>query len=115
MPNRQGQTAGGFDQAALTGTPTAPVEARSAHQGQGHFLREPLAVSHRYLPGPLGERTRWTIGITMRDSDRAWVASACGVAAYDLIATDDEQVTNAARRHFKSQPIATVSMILATG
>jgi hypothetical protein len=24
MPNREGQTAGGFDQAALTGTPTAP-------------------------------------------------------------------------------------------
>ena len=51
----------------------------------------------------------------MRDSDRAWVALAGGVAAYDLIATDDEQLTNAARRYFKSQPIATVSMILVTG
>jgi len=50
----------------------------------------------------------------MRDSDRAWVALAGGVAAYDLIATDDEQLTNAARRYFKSQPIATVSMILVT-
>ena len=50
----------------------------------------------------------------MRDSDRAWVALAGGVAAYDLIATDDEQLTNAARRYFKSQPIATASMILAT-
>ena len=38
-----------------------------------------------------------------------------GVAAYDLIATDDEQVTNAARRYFKSQPIATASMTLVTG
>jgi hypothetical protein len=51
----------------------------------------------------------------MRNSDVAWVALAGGVAAYDLIATDDEQLTNAARRYFKSQPIATVSMILVTG
>ena len=51
----------------------------------------------------------------MRNSDRAWVALAGGVAAYDLIATDDEQLTNAARRYFKSQPIATASMILMTG
>src|ERR1700757_4312095 len=51
----------------------------------------------------------------MRNSDRAWVALAGGVAAYDLIATDDELLTNAARRYFKSQPIATVSMILVTG
>jgi hypothetical protein len=51
----------------------------------------------------------------MRKSDRAWVALAGGVAAYDLIATDDELLTNAARRYFKSQPIATVSMILVTG
>jgi hypothetical protein len=29
----------------------------------------------------------------MRNSDRAWVALAGGVAAYDLIATDDEQLT----------------------
>jgi hypothetical protein len=50
----------------------------------------------------------------MRNSDRAWVALAGGVAAYDLIATDDEQLTNAARRYFKSQPIATASMILLT-
>src|ERR1700728_1969401 len=50
----------------------------------------------------------------MRNSDRAWVALAGGVAAYDLIATDDEQLTNAARRYFNSQPIATASMILAT-
>ena len=50
----------------------------------------------------------------MRNSDRAWVTLATGVAAYDLIATDDEQLTNAARRYFKSQPIATASMILAT-
>jgi hypothetical protein len=115
MPNRQDRTAGGFDQAALTGTPTAPVETRSAHRGQGHVLREPLPVSHRYLRGPLGEPTRWAIGISMRDSDRAWVALAGGVAAYDLIATDDEQVTNAARRYFKSQPIATASMVVVTG
>jgi hypothetical protein len=51
----------------------------------------------------------------MRNSDRAWMALAGGVAAYDLIATDDEQLTNAARRYFKSQPIATVSMIVVTG
>ncbi|HTQ17386.1 DUF7427 family protein [Mycobacterium sp.] len=51
----------------------------------------------------------------MRNSDLAWVALAGGVAAYDLIATDDEQLTNAARRYFKSQPIATASMILVTG
>src|ERR1700749_2718452 len=51
----------------------------------------------------------------MRNSDLAWVALAGGVAAYDLIATDDELLTNAARRYFKSQPIATVSMILVTG
>src|SRR6202161_4573666 len=50
----------------------------------------------------------------MRNSDRAWVALAGGVAAYDLIAADDEQLTNAARRYFKSQPIATASMILVT-
>jgi hypothetical protein len=50
----------------------------------------------------------------MRNSDRAWLALAGSVAAYDLIATDDEQLTNAARRYFKSQPIATASMILAT-
>ena len=50
----------------------------------------------------------------MRNSDRAWLALAGGVAAYDLIAADDEQLTNAARRYFKSQPIATASMILAT-
>jgi hypothetical protein len=53
--------------------------------------------------------------VTMRSSDRAWVALASGVAAYDLIATDDELLTNAARRYFKSQPIATVSTILVTG
>ena len=40
----------------------------------------------------------------MRNSDRAWLALAAGVAAYDLIATDDE-------RH----PVATASMILVTG
>jgi hypothetical protein len=51
----------------------------------------------------------------MRNSDRAWMALAGGVAAYDLIATDDEQLTNAARRYFKSQPIATASMIVVTG
>lgn len=51
----------------------------------------------------------------MRNSDRAWVALAGGVAAYDLIATDDEQLTSAARRYFKSQPIATTSIILVTG
>ena|SRR5277367_4397084 len=51
----------------------------------------------------------------MRNSDRAWVALAGGVAAYDLIAADDEQLTHAARRYFKSQPIATLSMILVTG
>jgi hypothetical protein len=112
---RSGSDSRRIRSAALTGTPTAPVKTRSAHRGQGHVLREPLPVSHRYLRGPLGEPTRWAIGITMRDSDRAWVALAGGVAAYDLIATDDEQVTNAARRYFKSQPIATASMILVTG
>jgi hypothetical protein len=30
----------------------------------------------------------------MRNSDRAWLALAAGVAAYDLIATDDEQPSN---------------------
>ena len=51
----------------------------------------------------------------MRNSDRAWLALAVGVAAYDLVATDEEQLTNAARRYFKSQPVATASMILMTG
>jgi len=51
----------------------------------------------------------------MRNSDRAWVALAGGVAAYDLIATDDEQLTNAARRYFESRPIVTTSTILVTG
>jgi hypothetical protein len=51
----------------------------------------------------------------MRNSDRAWLALAAGVTAYDLIATDDEQLTNAARRYFKSQPVATASMIMVTG
>lgn len=50
----------------------------------------------------------------MRSSDRAWVVLAGGVTAYDLIAPDDEQLTNAARRYFKSQPIATASMIVMT-
>jgi hypothetical protein len=50
----------------------------------------------------------------VRNSDRAWVTLAGGVVAYDLIATDDEQLTNAARRYFKSQPIATASTILVT-
>jgi hypothetical protein len=51
----------------------------------------------------------------MRKSDRAWLALAGGVAAYDLIATDDERLSDAARRYFKSQPVATASMILMTG
>ena len=51
----------------------------------------------------------------MRNSDRAWLALAAGVAAYDLVATDEEQLTDAARRYFKSQPVATASMILITG
>jgi hypothetical protein len=51
----------------------------------------------------------------MRNSDRAWLALAGGVAAYDLIATDDELLSDAARRYFKSQPIVTGSMILVTG
>jgi hypothetical protein len=51
----------------------------------------------------------------MRNSDRAWLALAAGVATYDLVATDDEQLTGAARRYFKSQPVATASMILITG
>jgi hypothetical protein len=51
----------------------------------------------------------------MRNSDRAWLALATGVAAYDLVATDEEQLTGAARRYFKSQPVATASMILITG
>lgn len=51
----------------------------------------------------------------MRNSDRAWLALAAGVAAYDLVATDEEQLTNAARRYFKSQPVTTASMIVMTG
>ena len=51
----------------------------------------------------------------MRNSDRAWLALAAGVAAYDLVATDEEQLTDATRRYFKSQPVATASMILMTG
>jgi hypothetical protein len=37
------------------------------------------------------------------------------VATYDLIATDDERLSDAARRYYKSQPVATASMILMTG
>lgn len=37
------------------------------------------------------------------------------MTAYDLIANDDEQLTNAARRYFNSEPVATASMILVTG
>jgi hypothetical protein len=51
----------------------------------------------------------------MRTSDRAWLALAAGVAAYDLIATDDEQLSDAVRRYFRFQPVATASMILLTG
>ena len=40
---------------------------------------------------------------------------AAGVAAYDLAAADEEQLTNAARRYFESQPVATASMVLMTG
>jgi hypothetical protein len=38
----------------------------------------------------------------MRHSDRAWLALAAGVAAYDLIAIDDEQLSDAAHRYFRS-------------
>jgi len=31
----------------------------------------------------------------MRNSDRAWLALAVGVAAYDLIATDNERLSGA--------------------
>ena len=51
----------------------------------------------------------------MRNSDRAWLALAAGVAAYDLAANDDEQLTDAARRYFKSKPLPTAAMILMTG
>jgi hypothetical protein len=51
----------------------------------------------------------------MRKSDRAWLALAGGVAAYDLIATDDELLSDAARRYFKSAPVATAALILMTG
>jgi hypothetical protein len=37
------------------------------------------------------------------------------VAVYDLIAADDELLTNAGRRYFKSQPIATASTIVVPG
>jgi hypothetical protein len=43
------------------------------------------------------------------------VAVASDVAAYDLIAADDEQLSNAGRRYFESQPIGTALMILVTG
>jgi hypothetical protein len=43
----------------------------------------------------------------MRNSDRAWLALAGGVAAYDLIATDDERLSDAVRGYFKSRPVAT--------
>src|SRR5271170_4162715 len=74
-----------------------------------------MSESTRELPSPVRRRSRQRRPATMRNSDRAWMALASGVAAYDLIAADDEQLTNAARRYFKSQPIATVSMILVTG
>jgi hypothetical protein len=51
----------------------------------------------------------------MRNSDRAWLVLATGVAAYDLVAIDEEQLSDAARRYFKSQPVVTASMILLTG
>ena len=51
----------------------------------------------------------------MRTSDRAWLALAAGVTAYDLIATDDEQPSDAAHRYFRSQPATTASIILLTG
>ena len=50
----------------------------------------------------------------MRNSDRAWLALAAGVAAYDLAANDDELLTDAARRYFKSKPLPTAAMILMT-
>jgi hypothetical protein len=50
----------------------------------------------------------------MRNSDRAWLALAAGVVAYDLAAADDEQLSAAARRYFKSQPVATASLIVMT-
>src|ERR1700741_2752838 len=51
----------------------------------------------------------------MRNSDRARVGLAGGIASYELSAPDAEHLTNAARRYFKSQPITTASMILVTG
>jgi hypothetical protein len=51
----------------------------------------------------------------MRKSDRAWLALASGVAAYDLVAADDELLSDAARRYFRSAPVVTGSMILVTG
>ena len=49
----------------------------------------------------------------MHDSDRAWLALAAGVAAYDLIATDNERLSDAARRYFKSQPVAPLKVLQA--
>jgi hypothetical protein len=51
----------------------------------------------------------------MRNSDRAGLALAVGMAAYDLVATDEEQLTDAAGRYFRSQPVVTASRILMTG
>ena len=38
----------------------------------------------------------------MRNSDGAWVALAAGVGVYHLIAADDELLTDAAHRYFRS-------------
>lgn len=43
------------------------------------------------------------------------MALADSVAAYHLMAGDHEQLSKAAGRYFKSQPIDTASMILVTG
>jgi hypothetical protein len=45
----------------------------------------------------------------MLKSDEAWLALAAGVAAYDLVAIDDEQLSKATRRYFKAQPVSVAS------
>jgi hypothetical protein len=94
-----------YERRTPSGSNTSPADARSPDDKADERVNFP-APSDVVLD--IG-------GLMMRNSDRAWMALCGGVAAYDLIATDDEQLTNAARRYFKSQPIATASMIVVTG
>lgn len=41
----------------------------------------------------------------MRPADRAWVALAAGVVAWDVLCGDDEMLSQASRRYTEARPV----------